>query len=95
MADGGPQAVDGSLGGLAQQSLQLGEGVFDWIEVWAVGRKIENLCAGRHAIVAGVRANKRLIVIPLMMKVIYVQHALFPWVVQWLMTVTGYRPAPR
>ncbi len=48
-----------------------------------------------NAVVAGVRANKRLIVIPLMMKVIYVQHALFPWVVQWLMTATGYRPTRR
>jgi short-subunit dehydrogenase len=46
-----------------------------------------------QAIVAGVRGNKRLIVIPFMMKVIYVQHALFPWLVQWLMTVTGYRRA--
>jgi len=45
------------------------------------------------AVVAGVRSNKRLIVIPFMMKVIYLQHALFPWVVQWLMTATGYRPA--
>ena len=44
------------------------------------------------AIVAGVRGNKRLIVIPFMMKVIYVQHALLPWAVQWLMTATGYRP---
>jgi len=43
------------------------------------------------AVVAGVRANRRLIVIPLMMKLIYVQHALFPWLVQWLMTTTGYR----
>ena len=40
------------------------------------------------AVVAGVRGNKRLIVIPFMMKVIYLQHALFPWSVQWLMTAT-------
>jgi len=44
------------------------------------------------AVVAGVRANRRLIVIPFMMKLIYVGHALFPWLVQWLMTSTGYRP---
>jgi len=44
-----------------------------------------------RAIVRGVRRNKRLIVIPFMMKVIYLQHFFFPWVVQWLMTVTGYR----
>ena len=44
-----------------------------------------------RAIVSGVRNNKHLIVIPFMMKVIYLQHFLFPWVVQWLMTITGYR----
>lgn len=43
------------------------------------------------AIVDGVRRNKRLIVVPFMMKLIYLQHFLFPWVVQWLMTVTGHR----
>jgi hypothetical protein len=31
-----------------------------------------------QAVVAGVRGNRRLIVIPFMMKVIYVQHFLFP-----------------
>jgi len=44
------------------------------------------------AVVAGVRANRRLIVTPFMLKLIYVGHALFPWLVQWLMTSTGYRP---
>lgn len=44
-----------------------------------------------QAIVQGVRKNKRLIVIPFMMKLIYLQHFFFPWVVQWLMTTTGYR----
>lgn len=43
------------------------------------------------AVVNGIRKNKRLIVIPFMMKLIYLQHFFFPWVVQWLMTVTGYR----
>lgn len=43
------------------------------------------------AIVCGVKKNKRLVVIPFMMKVIYLQHFLFPWLVQWLMTITGYR----
>lgn len=43
------------------------------------------------AIAKGIKGNKRLIVIPFMMKVIYIQHFLFPWVVQWLMTVTGYK----
>ena len=77
-ADDAPEAVDGSLGGFSQQGFELGEQLFDWIEVRAVGRKIENLCTGRHAIVAGVRANKRLIVIPLMMKVITCITPCFP-----------------
>lgn len=44
-----------------------------------------------EAVVAGIRQNKRLIVIPFMTKVIYFQHFFFPWIVQWLMNVTGYR----
>ena len=44
-----------------------------------------------NAIVKGVQHNKRLIVIPFMMKLTYWQHAVFPGVVQWLMTKTGYR----
>jgi uncharacterized protein len=44
-----------------------------------------------NAIVRGVERNKRLIVIPFMMKLIYWQHVVFPGVVQWLMTKTGYR----
>lgn len=44
------------------------------------------------AIAKGIKGNKRLIVIPFMMKTIYLQHFFFPWVVQWLMTTTGYRP---
>lgn len=43
------------------------------------------------AIAKGIKRNKHLIVIPFMMKTIYLQHFFFPWVVQWLMTVTGYR----
>jgi uncharacterized protein len=39
-----------------------------------------------QAIVKGVERNKRLIVIPFMMKLTY----LFPRVIQWLMTKTGY-----
>ena len=34
-ADGVPQAVDGALGGLSQMRLELGEGLFDQIEVRA------------------------------------------------------------
>jgi len=44
-----------------------------------------------NAIVRGVERNKRLIVIPFLMKLTYWQHAVFPRVVQWLMTKTGYR----
>lgn len=43
------------------------------------------------AIVKGVERNKRLIVIPFMMRMTYWQHAVIPWLVQWLMTITGYR----
>lgn len=43
------------------------------------------------AVVAGVRNNQKLVVIPFMMKFIYLQHFFFPWIVQWLMTVTGFR----
>ena len=38
-SDRGPQAVDGSLGGFAEQRFELGEGVFNRIEVWRVGRQ--------------------------------------------------------
>ncbi|HVS27855.1 MAG TPA: SDR family NAD(P)-dependent oxidoreductase [Burkholderiales bacterium] len=47
-----------------------------------------------QAIVKGVERNSRLIVIPFMMKMTYWQHAVFPRVVQWLMTKTGYRRKP-
>ena len=43
------------------------------------------------AIVKGIEHNRRLVVIPFMMQMTYWQHAVFPWLVQWLMTVTGYR----
>ena len=44
-----------------------------------------------EAVVNGVERNKRLIVIPFMMRLTYWQHAVLPWLVQWLMTITGYR----
>ena len=44
-----------------------------------------------EAIVRGVKRNKRLVVIPFMMRLTYWQHAVVPWLVQWLMTLTGYR----
>ncbi|HEY8259268.1 MAG TPA: SDR family oxidoreductase [Gemmatimonadales bacterium] len=45
--------------------------------------------AGR-AIVRGIEREQKLVVAPFMMKVTYWQHAVFPGVVQWLMTRTGY-----
>jgi short-subunit dehydrogenase len=44
-----------------------------------------------EAVVRGIKKNRKLIVIPFMMKMTYWQHAIVPWAVQWLMTVTGYR----
>ena len=41
--DGVPETVDGSFSGLAQEGLQLGEGVLDRVEVGAVGRNIEQM----------------------------------------------------
>jgi uncharacterized protein len=46
--------------------------------------------AGR-AIVRGIEREQKLVVVPFMMKLTYWQHAVFPGVVQWLMTRTGYR----
>ena len=44
-----------------------------------------------NAIVRGVEQNKRLIMFPLTMKLVYWLHIIFPGVVQGLMTKTGYR----
>lgn len=44
-----------------------------------------------NAIIRGVEKNKRLIVLPFMLKLIYWLYAVFPGVVQWLMIKTGYR----
>ncbi|MCC3247348.1 SDR family NAD(P)-dependent oxidoreductase [Methylocystis sp. WRRC1] len=43
------------------------------------------------AIVAGVRADKGLIVAPFLLKVIYALHYVFPWAAQGLLTRSGYR----
>lgn len=45
-ADRGPEPAHGSLGGLSEQRLEFGEGVFDWIEVGAVGWEVFELGAG-------------------------------------------------
>lgn len=44
-----------------------------------------------RAVASGIRLNCRFIVIPSMLKLVYLLHFLFPWLVQWLMTTTGYR----
>jgi uncharacterized protein len=44
-----------------------------------------------RAIVRGIEREQKLVVVPFMMKLTYWQHAVFPGVVQWLMTRTGYR----
>ena len=41
-ADGLPECLDGSLGGIAKQALELGERQLDWVQVRAVGRQIEH-----------------------------------------------------
>jgi short-subunit dehydrogenase len=46
-----------------------------------------------RAVVAGVTRNRPFIVVPTTLKLVYLLHLLFPWLVQWLMTRTGYRPA--
>ena len=44
-----------------------------------------------RALVRGIERNKREVVVPLMMRLVYLQHALAPWAVEWLMRKTGYR----
>ncbi|QYZ65249.1 MAG: hypothetical protein OI74_07880 [Gammaproteobacteria bacterium (ex Lamellibrachia satsuma)] len=46
-----------------------------------------------RGVVKGVSRNKHFIVVPMMLRVVYVLHRVFPWLVQWLMTRTGYRSA--
>lgn len=44
-----------------------------------------------NALVRGVERNAHEVVTPFMMKQVYVQHALAPRLVEWLMRATGYR----
>lgn len=44
-----------------------------------------------RAIVRGIEREQKLVVVPFMMKLTYWQHAIFPGLVQSLMTRTGYR----
>ncbi len=43
------------------------------------------------AIISGIEHNRHYVVIPFMMRMTILQHAVAPGVVQWLMTATGYR----
>jgi short-subunit dehydrogenase len=47
--------------------------------------------AAARAVVRGIEREQKLVVVPFMMRLTYWQHAIFPGVVQWLMTRTGYR----
>jgi NADP-dependent 3-hydroxy acid dehydrogenase YdfG len=47
--------------------------------------------AAARAIVRGVKREQKLVVVPFMMRLTYWQHAIFPGVVQALMTHTGYK----
>ena len=47
LADTSPGGLDGALGGLAQQGLELGEDLFDGIEIGAVGRQEDQMGSGR------------------------------------------------
>jgi hypothetical protein len=47
VADAFPGSLDGSLGGLSEQGLELGEDLLDRIEVGAVGRQEEQFCTDR------------------------------------------------
>ena len=41
-----PEVIDGSGGGLFEESLELGEGHFNGVKVRAVGRQEAQLCRG-------------------------------------------------
>jgi short-subunit dehydrogenase len=44
-----------------------------------------------RAVVTGVLQNRRFIVVPTMLRLVYLLHRIFPSLIQWLMTRTGYR----
>src|SRR3954452_5848229 len=45
--DGGPKALNGPLGGFAQERFELGEGILNRVEIRAVGREIKQACPRR------------------------------------------------
>ena len=44
-----------------------------------------------RALVGAVERDRREVVVPLLMKMVFLQHAVFPRQVEWLMRATGYR----
>ena len=46
MADACRGALDGSFGCFSRQMFELGEDLFDWVEIGAIGRQEEQPCAG-------------------------------------------------
>jgi hypothetical protein len=48
LADGVPEGVDGSGRGGAEQRLELGEQLFDRVQIGAVGRQVEQPGAARR-----------------------------------------------
>jgi uncharacterized protein len=58
-----------------------------------MGRLVPTLTADAagKAIVRGIERERKLVVVPFMMKLTYWQHAVFPGLVQSLMTRTGYK----
>lgn len=47
------------------------------------------------AIVRGVQRDARELVTPLMLRLIYMQHTVLPWMVEWMMNSTGWRHRQR
>jgi len=43
-ADNSPEVLDGACGGLAQDRLEFGKELFDWIEIRTIGRKVDEGC---------------------------------------------------
>ena len=59
-------------------------------ELERVAASIGSAVAGVHPVDLSNASARKLVVTPFMMKLTYWQHAVFPGVVQWLMTRTGY-----
>jgi short-subunit dehydrogenase len=48
-----------------------------------------------RAVIQGIRGDKAFVVTPVMLQAVYLLHFCSPWLVQWLMTASGYRPSAR